>query len=549
MKRYNKYLKLVTGVVLVAFLLPQIAFAKPAPGRDGIDEEYGVIGDIFIDGLKVDVDNSVFNFVFPDGHVMVMLEVFTDFLGYTMTYEESSGKVTVSENGAVKWKLQVDSKMYESDGKQKQLQHPVCTYKEVKKENVYVPLELFIEELHAEAKWSGETRQKCEKRYASRNMNILYVNEIGMMASSQIHLYTANREREEQWGNYNVDDWAKGMCYIIMRANGEDPSKIYLNSGETAPSETVRDGWQFLYSYNAYSREEALDTLNWLALMGHRADFAVAAEVFKSLTKEEYNEVLTNAEGMDKYMIPYTLELDKKWGDRGILCWDMFRLSHVACWAYHAGYITKGEALDYIEVAANAVKANFNSWDEAVDNYLDGYAWWGRTDVSKENSSYHKRYRIYKNAKADATTAKTYFNDALFRQNVVGRAKSVTTCYINDEEMQIGVNEGQIYIDANSRTMVPLRTLAEAMNFTVNWNTVDKSITIENGPKGTVIFYLDSPKYSIDGNAYTMDTTAVSLPPGRTHVPLRYVAESLGADVKAAKTDKGMRIDIKTTAV
>ena len=178
-----------------------------------------MIGDIFIDGLKVDVDNSVFNFVFPDGHVMVMLEVFTDFLGYTMTYEESSGKVTVSENGAVKWKLQVDSKMYESDGKQKQLQHPVCTYKEVKKENVYVPLELFIEELHAEAKWSGETRQKCEKRYASRNMNILYVNEIGMIASSQIHLYTANREREEQWGNYNVDDWAKGMWYIIMRAN------------------------------------------------------------------------------------------------------------------------------------------------------------------------------------------------------------------------------------------------------------------------------------------------------------------------------------------
>ena len=64
MKRYNKYLKLVAGIVLVAFLLPQIAFAKPAPGQDGNDEEYGVIGDIFIDGLKVDVDNSVFKFLY-----------------------------------------------------------------------------------------------------------------------------------------------------------------------------------------------------------------------------------------------------------------------------------------------------------------------------------------------------------------------------------------------------------------------------------------------------------------------------------------------------
>lgn len=547
MRGRDKYLKLVTGIVLFTFLLPQIAFAQPKP--DLKNDDVGLVGDIFIDGLRVDVDNSVSNYAFPDGQVMVMLKIFTDFLGYTMTYEESSGKVTVSENGTVKWKLQVDSKMYEADGQQKQLQHPVCTYDHGKTENVYVPLELFIKELDAEAKWTGQTKQECEKKYAAMNFEPMYIDGIAMIASSQIHLCTENREREEQWGNYNVDDWAKGMWYIIMRANGEDPSKIYLKPGEIAPWDAVRDGWQFLYSYSAYSREEALDTLDWLALMGHRINFAIDAEVFKSLSQEEYDNVLANAEGIDKYMIPYTLELDKKWGERGILCWDMFRLSHVACWAYHAGYITKGEALDYIEVAANAVKENFNSWDEAVDNYLDGYAWWGRIDVSQENSKYHKRYQIYKNAKADAVTAKVYFNDALFQQAVVGRERKVTNCYIDGKLMSIGLDDGQIYIDANSRTMVPLRTLAEAMNFTVNWNAADKSITIENGPKGTVVFYLDSPKYNIDGGAYTMDTTAVSLPPGRTHVPLRYVAESLGATVNASNTNEGMRIDIKTLAV
>ena len=331
-----------------------------------------------------------------------------------------------------------------------------------------------------------------------------------------------------------------------MRVNGEDPSKIYLNPGEIAPYAAVHDGWQFLYSYSTYSREEALDTLNWLAVMGHRSNFAMDAEMFKSLSKEEYNDWLAAAEGMDKYMIPYTMELANKWGDRGILCWDMFRLSHVACWAYHAGYITKGEALDYIEVAANVVKENFSSWDEAVDNYLDGYAWWGRIDVSQEKSKYHKRYQIYKNAKADATTAKMYFNDALFQQAVVGRAKNIITCYIDNQFIQIRDDEGKIYVDENSRTMVPLRTLAEAMNFTVKWDAADKSITIENGPKGAVVFYMDSKAYTINGTRYNMDTTAVSLPPGRIHVPLRYVAESLGAEVHATKTAESMRVDIET---
>ena len=46
-----------------------------------------------------------------------------------------------------------------------------------------------------------------------------------------------------------------------------------------------------------------------------------------------------------------------------------------------------------------------------------------------------------------------------------------------------------------------------------------------------------------------MDTTAVSLPPGRTHVPLRYVAESLGATVNASATAEGMRIDIESANV
>lgn len=542
MKGYKKYSKFIATVMLAAFLLPQIAWAQPYPDlRKG---EVGTIGDIFIDGLRVDDSSTILNYAFTDGHIMVLLEMYTDFLGYDMNYDENSGSVIVSEDGIEKWRLHVDSKTYYSDGKEKQLTHPVCVYENENK-FVYVPLELIVNELNATVKWNGYSEQEYKNKYPYFETP-LFVNGIAMDSSSQIRLYTANSEKEDLWGKYNTDSWAKGMWYIIMKTNGLDPANVYLKPGEMASQDALGWGYQLLYSYSTFNREDAIDTLTWLALQGHRLDFAMDAEMFKSLSKEEYNDWLAAAEGMDKYMIPYTMELANKWGDRGILCWDMFRLSHVACWAYHAGYITKGEALDYIEVAANVVKENFSSWDEAVDNYLDGYAWWGRIDVSQENSKYHKRYQIYKNAKADATTAKMYFNDALFQQAVVGRAKNIITCYIDNQFIQIRDDEGKIYVDENSRTMVPLRTLAEAMNFTVKWDAADKSITIENGPKGTVVFYMGSKAYTINGTSYNMDTTAVSLPPGRIHVPLRYVAESLEAEVHATKTAEGMRVDIET---
>lgn len=126
----------------------------------------------------------------------------------------------------------------------------------------------------------------------------------------------------------------------------------------------------------------------------------------------------------------------------------------------------------------------------------------------------------------------------------IEKASKSITCYYNDQLIIIKEDDGEIYIDNNGRTMVPLRILAENMNFTVTWDATDKSITIENGPKGTVVFYAGSKVYNINGTHYNMDTMAVSLPPGRTYVPLRYVAESLGAQVNASSMSDGMRINI-----
>ena len=126
--------------------------------------------------------------------------------------------------------------------------------------------------------------------------------------------------------------------------------------------------------------------------------------------------------------------------------------------------------------------------------------------------------------------------------------KEAIAVYVNGQAMAIDpANDGSVYIDENGRTIVPLRALAGALGIVVEWDSEKQTITIPNGPKGTVVFTIGSKEYSMEGTVKTMDTTAVSLPPGRTHVPLRFVAESLGAQVEmSSEADGTARIMITT---
>lgn len=103
----------------------------------------------------------------------------------------------------------------------------------------------------------------------------------------------------------------------------------------------------------------------------------------------------------------------KNGGDRGILCWDLFRMSNLVQWGYEAGYLTYPEALALLEPAAVRLKEAFSSWDEAYENYLDGYNWWARNDMTgpiRLGDFRGKRYLLLK--ESEATSA--LFDDALF---------------------------------------------------------------------------------------------------------------------------------------
>ena len=86
------------------------------------------------------------------------------------------------------------------------------------------------------------------------------------------------------------------------------------------------------------------------------------------------------------------------------------------------------------------------------------------------------------------------------------------------------------FVDANQRTMVPLRAVGEALNLTVSWDAAARSANFSNGKK-SIFFPIDSPcAATSDGQSIPMDTAAVIMY-GRTFAPVRYLAEYFGYTV------------------
>ncbi|MCL4440228.1 MAG: DUF1343 domain-containing protein [Firmicutes bacterium] len=85
------------------------------------------------------------------------------------------------------------------------------------------------------------------------------------------------------------------------------------------------------------------------------------------------------------------------------------------------------------------------------------------------------------------------------------------------------------YIDSNSRLMVPLRAISEALGAQVRWDERSRTVTISR-PGSTAVFRIDSTSAALNGQPQKMDTCPV-IRKDRTMVPVRYVGEYLGAEV------------------
>ena len=99
--------------------------------------------------------------------------------------------------------------------------------------------------------------------------------------------------------------------------------------------------------------------------------------------------------------------------------WDLFRISSLAQWGYLAGYVTYAEALELVEPAARLLCEDFSSWDDAYEDYLNGYTRWAGSYQPDQDVWQTERGLVYQQLKADPATA-PIFDDTLFQTGIIG---------------------------------------------------------------------------------------------------------------------------------
>ena len=95
----------------------------------------------------------------------------------------------------------------------------------------------------------------------------------------------------------------------------------------------------------------------------------------------------------------------------------------------------------------------------------------------------------------------------------------------------------------DSRTLVPIRFVAEALGNEVDWDPVNRTAIID---KGRIQFYIGTNRAIIDGKNVTLDVTSIIIK-GRTMVPLRVIAETLNCTVDWFGTNRTVLINRKST--
>jgi len=106
--------------------------------------------------------------------------------------------------------------------------------------------------------------------------------------------------------------------------------------------------------------------------------------------------------------------------------------------------------------------------------------------------------------------------------------------YADDQTISVSVNGKQINSDVspimvNSRVLVPMRAICEALGAMVSWDASSNTVTVGGGGN-TVILQNSSDKMRVNGKAVKLDAPAQILN-NRALVPVRAVSEGLGAVV------------------
>lgn len=221
----------------------------------------------------------------------------------------------------------------------------------------------------------------------------------------------------------NLGQWGRAMGSVLISIN--EGNVYYFGGYETTEGNKKAAARILEQSWGIKNREDLLLQIQSLLQTGSRKEYLKEAKEMKGMSKKTLKTALKQLSGetLTHYeMVQYNWD---KWKKKGLLAWDLCRVSHLAQWGYVAGYLNIAEAQTLIQPAAEKLKSKFTSWDEVQQNWLDGYALFASVDAENPaGTDYEKRKQVYESLKAAQDENGLLYDDSLFQAEIISLSET-----------------------------------------------------------------------------------------------------------------------------
>lgn len=216
----------------------------------------------------------------------------------------------------------------------------------------------------------------------------------------------------------NLGPWARAMGSVLIFLNDGNP---YYFGGYQITEDNKNGAAKILSaSWEIENRKDLLVQIRNLLTEGDRVAFRKEAKEMNAMSKKQLKTAMKQLSGdllVHYQMVQYNWE---NWGSKGLLAWDMCRISHLVQWGYVAGYLNREEAQALIEPAARRLQKKFTSWEEVQNNWLDGFCVFANVDRNASNTDYTNRKGLYETLvkKQEENKDKVLYDDSLFTKEI-----------------------------------------------------------------------------------------------------------------------------------
>lgn len=228
------------------------------------------------------------------------------------------------------------------------------------------------------------------------------MNESGGDTSSFQHFFNDDDNSDEEGEELTVcfnpasdlteaEKWAVACGADLAFANGQYLDDVTTGLGKALCRQLLSEWWDI------DSREELLETIEWLREEGHRLQYDTICQALNTVSMKESKEFLRAyaiANEQDEEMVMGrlrntrdALELFRKEQLIGnatqpdTLIWDYARIINLSRAGYDAEYIDRAEALELIMGCVSAVKSSYHSWKEMSVSYQFARCVWNGVDI------------------------------------------------------------------------------------------------------------------------------------------------------------------------